>query len=74
MKEGEYVLQATHDKMGSAEMIVALAEKQDVGDITLSTKKPESTIAEKPSNPEPKRDEVSGTYFCYSSSNSGSNG
>ena len=34
LKEGEYVLQATHDEMGSAEMIVALAEKQDVGDIT----------------------------------------
>ena len=56
LKEGEYVLQATHDKMGSAEMIVALAEKQDVGDITLSTKKPESTIAEKPSAPEPKKE------------------
>ena len=56
LKEGEYVLQATHDKMGSAEMIVALAEKQDVGDITLSTKKPESTIAEKPSIPEPKKE------------------
>ena len=56
LKEGEYVLQATHDKMGSAEMIVALAEKQDVGDITLSTKKPESTIAEKPSNPDPKKE------------------
>ena len=56
LKEGEYVLQATHDKMGSAEMIVALAEKQDVGDITLSTKKPESTIAEKPSTTEPKKE------------------
>ena len=56
LKEGEYVLQAKHDKMGSAEMIVALAEKQDVGDITLSTKKPESTIAEKPSIPEPKKE------------------
>jgi len=40
LAEGEYVLQATHDEMGSAEMIVALAEKQDVGDITLSTRKP----------------------------------
>ena len=56
LKEGEYVLQATHDKMGSAEMIVALAEKQNVGDITLSTKKPESTIAEKPSTPDPKKE------------------
>ena len=40
LAEGEYVLQATHDEMGSAEMIVALAEKQDVGDITLSRRKP----------------------------------
>ena len=40
LAEGEYVLQATHDEMGSAEMIVALAEKQNVGDITLSTRKP----------------------------------
>ena len=38
LAEGEYVLQVTHDEMGSAEMIVALAEKQDVGDIALSTK------------------------------------
>ena len=45
LKEGEYVLQATHDEMGSAEMIVALAEKQDVGDIVLSTEKPRQTAA-----------------------------
>ena len=45
LKEGEYVLQATHDEMGSAEMIVALAEKQDVGDIALSTKKPTQPVA-----------------------------
>ena len=46
LKEGEYVLQATHDEMGSAEMIVALAEKQDVGDIVLSTEKPRQPAAE----------------------------
>ena len=46
LKEGEYVLQATHDEMGSAEMIVALAEKQDVGDIALSTEKPSRPAAE----------------------------
>ena len=46
LKEGEYVLQATHDEMGSAEMIVALAEKQDVGDIALSTQKPSRPAAE----------------------------
>ena len=63
LKEGEYVLRATHDKMGSAEMIVALAEKQDVGDITLSTKKPESTIAEKPSTPEPNKERRSPETF-----------
>ena len=45
LSEGEYVLQATHDEMGSAEMIVALAEKQDVGDIVLSTEKPRQPAA-----------------------------
>lgn len=46
LKEGEYILQATHDEMGSAEMIVALAKKQDVGDIALSTEKPNQPAAE----------------------------
>ena len=46
LAEGEYVLQVTHDEMGSAEMIVALAEKQDVGDIALSTKKPAPPTAQ----------------------------
>ena len=49
LKEGEYVLQVTHDEMGTAEMIVALVEKQDVGDIALSTKKPTQSVAK----PEP---------------------
>ena len=46
LEEGEYVLQATHDEMGSAEMIIALSEKQDVGDIMLSTKRPTQPTAE----------------------------
>lgn len=46
LKEGEYILQATHDEMGFAEMIVALAKKQDVGDIALSTEKPNQPAAE----------------------------
>jgi len=45
LEEGEYILQATHDERGSAEMIVALADKQDVGDIALSTKKPTPPVA-----------------------------
>ena len=56
LKEGEYVLQATHDEMGSAEMIVALAEKQDVGDITISTKKPTPPTASATSVSEPKKE------------------
>ena len=54
--EGEYVLQVTHDQMGSAEMIVALAEKQDVGDIALSTKKPAPPTAQAASLSESKKD------------------
>ena len=54
LEEGEYVLQATHDEMGSAEMIVALAEKQDVGDITLSTRKPTPPTASATPVSEPK--------------------
>ena len=56
LKEGEYVLQATHDEMGSAEMIVALAEKQDIGDITLSTKKPTPPTASATPISEPKKE------------------
>ena len=56
LKEGEYVLQATHDEMGSAEMIVALAEKQDVGDITLSTRKPTPPTASAASVSETKKE------------------
>ena len=56
LAEGEYVLQVTHDEMGSAEMIVALAEKQDVGDIALSTKKPAPPTAQAASLSESKED------------------
>ena len=56
LAEGEYVLQVTHDEMGSAEMIVALAEKQDVGDIALSTKKPAQPTAQAASLSESKKD------------------
>ncbi|MBL50405.1 MAG: hypothetical protein CMG57_00410 [Candidatus Marinimicrobia bacterium] len=37
LKDGDYVLQASHDEFGSAEMIVTLSGKKDVGDLTLST-------------------------------------
>lgn len=56
LAEGEYVLQVTHDEMGSAEMIVALAEKQDVGDIVLSNKKPAPPTAQASSLSESKKD------------------
>ena len=56
LAEGEYVLQVTHDEMGSAEMIVALAEKQDVGDIALSTKKPAPPTAQAASLSESKKE------------------
>ena len=56
LAEGEYVLQVTHDEMGSAEMIVALAEKQHVGDIALSTKKPAPPTAQAASLSESKKE------------------
>ena len=56
LAEGEYVLQVTHDEMGSAEMIVALAEKQDVGDVALSTKKPAPPTAQAASLSESKKE------------------
>ena len=33
---GDYVLQATHDEFGSAEMIITLAEDKDIGDFIIS--------------------------------------
>ena len=43
---GDYVLQASHDEFGSAEMIITLAGDKEIGDFTLSiTARSESTIA-----------------------------
>ena len=39
LEEGDYVLQASHDELGSAETIITLTEKKDIGDLTLSTEK-----------------------------------
>tara|TARA_Y100001935_G_scaffold245471_1_gene239112 strand:+ start:1482 stop:2462 length:981 start_codon:yes stop_codon:yes gene_type:complete len=36
LKEGEYVLQATNDEMGSAEINIALAGNRNIGDVSLS--------------------------------------
>ena len=46
LEEGDYVLQASHDDLGSAEKIVTLTGKQNIGDIALSTKKPSAPVAE----------------------------
>ena len=47
LDEGDYVLQATHDEFGSAEMIITLADKKDIGDLALSTEKPSKSVADK---------------------------
>ena len=39
LEEGDYVLQASHDELGSAETIITLTEKKDIGDLALSTEK-----------------------------------
>ena len=46
LEEGDYVLQASHDDLGSAEKIVTLTGKENIGDITLSTEKPSAPIAD----------------------------
>jgi len=46
LDEGDYVLQATHDEFGSAEMIITLADKKDIGDLALSTEKPSQSVAD----------------------------
>jgi len=46
LEEGDYVLQATHDEFGSAEMIITLAEKKDIGDLALSKEKPSKSVAD----------------------------
>ena len=39
--QGNYVIQATHSEFGSKEIIVDLTNNKDVGNITLSTEKPD---------------------------------
>jgi len=46
LDEGDYVLQATHDEFGSAEMIITLADKKDIGDLVLSIEKPSKSVAD----------------------------
>ena len=46
LDEGDYVLQATHDEFGSAEMIITLADKKDIGDLALSVEKPSKSVAD----------------------------
>lgn len=46
LDKGDYVLQATHDEFGSAEMIITLADKKDIGDLALSAEKPSKSVAD----------------------------
>jgi len=46
LEEGDYVLQATHDEFGSAEMIITLADNKDIGDLALSIEKPSKSVAD----------------------------
>jgi len=46
LDEGDYVLQATHDEFGSAEMIITLADNKDIGDLALSIEKPSKSVAD----------------------------
>ena len=45
LEEGDYVLQASHDELGSAETIITLTEKKDIGDLALSTEKASAPAA-----------------------------
>ncbi len=45
LEEGDYVLQASHDELGSAETIITLTEKKDIGDLALSTEKASAPVA-----------------------------
>ena len=45
LEEGDYVLQATHDELGSAETIITLTEKKDIGDLALSVEKASAPVA-----------------------------
>jgi|TARA_B110000914_G_scaffold112701_1_gene98636 hypothetical protein len=44
LKDGDYVLQASHDEYGVMEEIINLTGDKDLYDLTLSTKKPEPTL------------------------------
>jgi len=46
LEEGDYVLQASHDELGSAETIITLTEKKDIGDLALSTEKASAPVAD----------------------------
>ena len=46
LEEGDYVLQATHDEFGSAEMIITLDGKKDIGDLALSTEEQTKPVAD----------------------------
>ena len=46
LDEGDYVLQATHDEFGSAEMIITLADNKDIGDLALSIEKPSKSVTD----------------------------
>ena len=45
LEEGDYVLQVSHDELGSAETIITLTEKKDIGDLALSTEKASAPVA-----------------------------
>lgn len=63
LDEGDYVLKATHDEFGAAELTVSLTEKKDVGDVALSTAPPVenkpavalSKTADEPTSGQPSR-------------------
>ena len=46
LEEGDYVLQATHDEFGFAEMIITLDGKKDIGDLPLTTEEPTKPVAD----------------------------
>ena len=45
LAEGDYVLEATHEDLGSSEKAFTLSDDYDLGEITLSTEKPASPVA-----------------------------
>ena len=52
LAEGDYVLEATHEDLGSAEKAFTLSDDYDLGKITLSTEKPASPVATESSTTE----------------------